>query len=168
MGAFSLWWMRRRWARRVRGELGLPPDPSLQDAIQAVSARRGRPIRLIVEPLQLRVSGYCAQSEDTDYIYVDAHASPLLQHQVVCHELMHLHLGHEPADHRKIDDEVSRALFGVMDPDIVRLVLGRDEYDEDAELEAEIMGTVLLQCLDMSPQRNKALTASFEIGDTGV
>ncbi|MER5770917.1 hypothetical protein [Streptomyces sp. NPDC001985] len=168
MGALSLWWMRWRWSRRIRTELDLPHAPSLQEVIDAVAARRGRPVRLVVEPLELRVSGYCAQSDEADYIYVDANAGPLLQYQVVCHELIHLHLGHEPADQGAVDDEVSRALFSTMSPDVVRLVLGRDAYDERAELEAEIIGTVLLQCIDLSRQTNPALTASFEIGGTGV
>ncbi|GLF96416.1 hypothetical protein [Streptomyces yaizuensis] len=168
MRSLALWWMRWRWARRIRTELSLPEAPSLQEAVDAVAARRGRPIRLVVEPLELRVSGYCAQSDTTDYIFVDAHAGPLLQYQVVCHELIHLHRGHRPADHDTIDDDVAEALFSTVSPDIVRLVLGRDAYDEEAELEAEVIGTVLLQCLDLSRRTNTALSASFELGSTGV
>lgn len=168
MGAVSLWWRRWHWARRIRRDLELSEAPSLQEVIDAVAVKRGRPLVLKVEPLHLRLSGYCGQSESTDYICVDAHASPLLQYQVVCHELMHLYLGHKPAIHEKIDDDVAEALFSTMSPDVVRMVLGRDEYDEDAELEAEMIGTVLLQCIDLSRQSNSALTASLELGGTGV
>jgi hypothetical protein len=166
--AWSVWRMRRKWARRIRKDLALSASPTLQEAIDAVAARRGRPVKLIVEPLPIRVSGYCAQGEAADYIHVDAHASALLQYQVVCHELIHLFRGHTPEAHGALDDETAEALFGTISPDVVRLVLGRDRYEEDAELEAEIIGTVLLQCLDLSQSGNEALTASLEAGRTGV
>ncbi|AXU15758.1 hypothetical protein [Streptomyces clavuligerus] len=168
MRALTLWWMRWRWARRIRTELGLSEAPSLQEVVDAVAARRGRPVRLLVEPLEPRLSGYCAQSDTTDYIVVDANAGPVLQYQVVCHELVHLHRGHRPADHDVLDDETAHALFSTVSPEIVRMVLGRGAYDADAEIEAEVIGTVLLQCLDLSRTPVTALSASFQGGGTGV
>ncbi|MDP9607811.1 ImmA/IrrE family metallo-endopeptidase [Streptomyces hygroscopicus] len=133
--------------RRIRGllrELGLPPHPTLDQVHAAYEVHTQRTLQLIdrdVSPGE--PSGQFEQYLTHDLIYYPKHTSRAHQMLVICHELAHLILGHLPA-HQAID------------PDVVRRVLGRSHYADPAEHEAETVGTLLFQQLNLSPDDGPA------------
>ncbi|MDV6011927.1 ImmA/IrrE family metallo-endopeptidase [Haloechinothrix sp. LS1_15] len=135
---------RQRCEQRVR-ELDLPERTrlTLQQVIDRVSHRRGRAIRLVPMEITAAVEGLWVSSSDEDYIVVESRLTPVHRHQVALHELGHIICGHEGTPESIVD--TSRALLPALDPGHVRRVLGREHADSDAELEAELVGSLLGQ-----------------------
>lgn len=129
----------RRRVRSLLRELGLPPHPTLAELHAAYEARTRRTLRLIEQDVAPgEPTGRYEQYLTQDLIYYPKHTSRAHQLLVVCHELAHLLLGHI----RRPD---------AIDPAVVRRVLGRSHYDDPTEHEAETIGTLLYQQLNLAP-----------------
>ncbi len=130
---------QRRRVRALLKELGLPPHPTLAELHAAYEARTRRTLRLIERDVAPgEPTGTYEQYLTQDRIYYPEHTSPAHQLLVICHELAHLLLGHIPRHH-------------AIDPAVVRRVLGRSHYDDPTEHEAETIGTLLYQQLNLAP-----------------
>lgn len=129
----------RRRVRALLRELGLPPHPTLAELHAAYETRTRRTLRLIEQDVAPgEPTGRYEQYLTQDLIYYPKHTSRAHQLLVVCHELAHLLLGHIPRP-------------DAIDPAVVRRVLGRSHYDDPTEHEAEIVGTLLYQQLNLAP-----------------
>ncbi|MGW7821833.1 ImmA/IrrE family metallo-endopeptidase [Streptomyces puniciscabiei] len=85
--------------------------------------------------------GLWISTEDDDYIFVERRLVPVHQQQVICHEFGHVICDHEASP--VITAESSKLLLPSLNPDMVRRVLGREHSHTDAEIEAELVGSVL-------------------------
>ncbi|MFJ5779956.1 hypothetical protein [Streptomyces sp. NPDC093094] len=182
------------WAttRLIRRSIGLSGVRSLQDLVDIVAAKRGRPITLVEVPLPAEVSGFCARGRDRDYIVVDAGAGELTRLHVSLHELFHLWEEH-PADDTLeplVPDEAVRHLFPGLKPEPVQKVLGRlarqvlpelgpgplqvfgrSHYRKSHERRAETFATVMLQRhleLRTQERRTDYVTSALAHRRTGV
>ncbi|KDN84343.1 hypothetical protein [Kitasatospora cheerisanensis] len=137
--------------RAVARELRLPPLSTVEELCGAVSAHLDRPIR--IAPRRMRVgepSGFVERLPAEDVIHVEQETSGLHRAHIVCHELAHLLCGHlsEPA---RADEDPSLVELPTIDPEMLRLVLGRSHYDDIAEEEAEVLGAELMRILVLAP-----------------
>ncbi|MFI6055867.1 hypothetical protein ACIBCO_38055 [Streptomyces violascens] len=89
------------------------------------------------EPTPGQVSGQYEQHLTEDRIYFPQHTSVAHQAHIICHEIAHLLLAHIPE-------------LDALDPEVARLVLGRSHYTDPAEEQAEVLGTLLWQQLDLA------------------
>lgn len=141
----------RRRMRSVARQLELPPLSTVEELCAAVADRCGRPVRL--EPRRMRVgepSGFVERRADADVIHFEQETSGLHQAHIICHELAHLLCGHL-AEVPPPEADPARVELPTIDPDVLRLVLGRSHYDDAAEEEAEVLGAELLRILVLAP-----------------
>jgi hypothetical protein len=135
--------LRRRLERQLH-VLNVPlPRPFTADEFCARLARtRGRPIHLLpwdttgaMVPCGLWVS-----TDRADYIIYEQATTEILRQHIILHEVAHLVLGHAGA----LDLGVATDVFDVLDPSMVRRVLGRTSaYDADEEREAEVLASLI-------------------------
>ncbi|MEV7871071.1 ParH-like protein [Streptomyces sp. NPDC088124] len=141
---------RRRMRAMVR-ELDLPRTRTVEELCAAVAERTGRQVRLV--PRRMKVgepSGFVERRAEADIVHFEQETSSLHQAHIICHELAHLLCGHL-AEAPTADEEAAEVDLPTLDPDLVRLVLGRSHYDEAAETEAEILGAELTRNLVLAP-----------------
>ncbi|MEU5001554.1 hypothetical protein [Streptomyces sp. NPDC021622] len=128
----------RRKCRALLEQANLPPYTTAHELCERLGAQRGRPIVLIAaEPEPGQVSGQFEQYLTEDRIYYPLHTSAAHQAHIICHEVAHLLLAHIPE-------------LDALDPAVARLVLGRSHYSDPAEEQAEVLGTLLWQQLDLA------------------
>jgi hypothetical protein len=135
--------VRRTCEKRLR-ELWLPAAaPTVEQLVEHVAARRGRPVQLL--PMALGgsgVSGAWIPGERQDHVFFEVATSRWHQTQIIAHELGHMICGHTPALHASIA-QVASVL-----PVAARHMLARDAYSDDQEREAEHMADLLVAHLD--------------------
>ncbi|MFF5566602.1 hypothetical protein ACFY7Z_13365 [Streptomyces sp. NPDC012623] len=154
--------MRRRRSRRT-GEAGpsVPVDPVLDASrsfvrsldlprVASVRELRGYIETLIGEPIQIAPGspadgdtpcGMVVRSGGVHYVRYDPDTSPAHQDHIIAHEFGHLLMGHsgsrvEPASRDGV-------ILGDIETDLWATVLGRTNYAETIEREAEAVGSFL-------------------------
>lgn len=128
------------------GERLLPGDGSIDGFVAAVAAHRGRPVHVLDYPLNSAgPSGFWIGTSSGDYIVCSAGTTPTRRAAIVCHELAHMLLGHEP----EVEDvEAAQAVVQLLAPDLDPLVaarfLARHGYEGPAEKDAEAAATAFV------------------------
>lgn len=135
--------LEERCAERVRS-LGLPLHESLtvEEICEHIGALRQRPVRVVPLP-RISLHGLLVSTEANDYIFVDKRLVPVHRQQVLLHEIGHVVCDHETSS--TLIGDASRVLFPSLDPDLILRVVGRDHTDSDAEIEAEMVGSLIGQ-----------------------
>lgn len=136
--------------RRAKSEFRLidMPHPWSLDAFVAwVSAKRGRPIKLV--PIHsTAASGLCGLwiSRRTDDVVVfEADTSPWHQQQIIVHELAHMLFNHDQGSCGMSDGwRILQDLVPSIDPASVRAVLARTVFTSGQEYEAEMLADLIL------------------------
>ncbi len=123
----------------------VPRSGQLDDLVDAVSKRVGRPIAVIGKNLSPTYSGVWYSNDTVDEIHFPSNVPLIAREAAVCHELAHILLGHEPHSLDQADGEY----FKHIDPTAVRAlrVMHRSVYDEPPEHDAELLATTLLHRL---------------------
>lgn len=119
----------------------MPADGDLAGFLERLGKHRGRPIRILPQKLGggRPTSGFWLPAEHADYLVVDQPTTPSRRNAIVCHEVAHMLLGHEP-------DTASGAIAAAapdLSPELVTRALGRHGYATDDEAEAEQLGTLI-------------------------
>lgn len=141
----------RRRMRTMARQLELPPLSTVEELCAAVAERTGSPIRLVPRRMRLgEPSGFVERRADADVIHFEQETSGLHQAHIICHELAHLLCGHL-AEAPLLDEETAQVELPTIDPEMLRLVLGRSHYDDAAEEEAEVLGAELMRILVLAP-----------------
>ncbi|MDI3405825.1 toxin [Streptomyces cavernicola] len=125
-------------------DLRLPAVAGVRDLVPYVEQRTGRALRL--EPAEVAASesvpcGMWLATRDTHYVFYDPRTSRSHQDHIIAHEF-----GHILKEHRggpALRDKDAAALITHIDPAVVRAVLGRTDYAEHDEREAELIGSYL-------------------------
>ena len=142
--------LRHRCRQHLR-RLSLEPNSCTVEAIlAAVTERTGRPIH-VVEISMSKASGcgLWVAVATRDYICVDASSRPLLRRHTLLHEL-----GHIVFDHRGLPDFAAMAAgLDTLDPEMVRRVLGRTDFRDGAEREAETFADIAAEWCDRLDHR---------------
>lgn len=130
-------------------EAYLPVPWSIEELTEALGAHRARLIRLLPWTFPAAPeapSGLWVATDQADYVFYDAEASPARREQIIGHELGHLLLGHTPRLSEAFDGLIE-ALAPSVSPELARQVLAmaRTGYAEAEEAAAELFGTSLLR-----------------------
>ncbi|RLU79931.1 hypothetical protein CTZ27_35870 [Streptomyces griseocarneus] len=120
--------------RAFVASLGLPPAASVRDLRSFVEKRIGQAIHIAPHDRAdgSLPCGMVIASGGANYIGYDPETSPAHQDHIIAHELAHLLKGHR-----------GEPLVNDLDADLLATILGRTDYDEDAEREAELIGSLL-------------------------
>ena len=135
--------VRRRSEGFVTG-LGLPPVAGVRDLVPEIERRTGRALSLQAAELEASQSIPCGMwlaTRDTHYVFYDPRTSRAHQDHIIAHEF-----GHILKDHRggpTLPSKDGSGLISHIDPSVVRMVLGRTDYAEHDEMEAELIGCYL-------------------------
>lgn len=123
----------------------VPRSGQLDDLVDAVSTKIGRPITVVGKDLPAMYSGVWCSDDSNDEIHVPSNVPMIAREAAVCHELAHIMLGHEP--HSVV--QPAGNYFQHIDPGAVRAlrVMHRSVYDEPIEHDAELLATMLLHRL---------------------
>ncbi len=84
--------------RAVRAARKLAPrDGNPDELVSNVAAHRGRPIVMMPMPLPAEApSGMWVSTETNDYLIYPAETTPTRRTAVICHEVGHMLMGHDP------------------------------------------------------------------------
>lgn len=130
-----------RRAIAVGGDL-VPASGEVAAFVEAVAAHRGRALRLL--PFDLgpdAPSGLWVKTAESDYVLYDANASAQQRDAIICHELAHMLLQHDPGENgAELGQLVDTPLISA---DVAARFLPRHGYADDAEADAENVATHL-------------------------
>ncbi|MBW5420697.1 hypothetical protein GKQ77_03815 [Streptomyces sp. BG9H] len=132
--------------------MALPASGDIAELCACLGERRGRPIHLL--PIAMRAAQPCGlwiASDQADFIVFEARTTRPHQEHIIVHELAHMICGHRSSS--SLDDATARLVFPDLDPKLVRDILGRTNYSDTQEREAEMVASLILTT------RNSGLTA---------
>ena len=132
----------RKVNKATRAALQLmPEDGDLDQLLQNLARRRGRPITVVERKLHESglPSGLWLIGRDRDYIMVEADAGPSRRAVILSHEIAHMMFGHEGSS---VPDLVRQATPD-LNPALIERVLHRDSYDTCDESDAEEVATLI-------------------------
>ena len=142
-----LTWRQQRKAAR-EGRSLIPATGLVDDLVTAVGASRGRPFRIIGAPLRgTMTSGAWVPTAQADYVLYPQSASPTRREAVICHELGHVLLQHDPALHDALTPELLGQIAPSVSQSTARAMLFRSSYTNQEEADAEYVGTILATAL---------------------
>ncbi|MGW7089989.1 hypothetical protein ACWGH2_41770 [Streptomyces sp. NPDC054871] len=135
-------------SRAFLDSLNLPDVDSVRALTPFVEARTGRPILLIPVahdqmPEALDADAPCGMwlaTDTSDHIFYDADTSTAHADVIIGHELAHMLKGHRDQGSPVGD---LGGLLPDLDPAVIRILLGRTQYTEPDEHEAEMLGSLL-------------------------
>jgi hypothetical protein len=134
--------LRQRCERLLR-EVEVPEPFDVHAFANAISHRRGRPLRLLTKSSTLGPCGMWLALPDADLVFYEAATSRLHREHIIVHELAHLLAAHEPAE--PLDLALLGNLLPSLDPAVIRQVLARTTYSAVEEQEAEMLASLVLQ-----------------------
>jgi hypothetical protein len=133
----------RRRCRRLLNELDIRPPLDVTELCRRLGTQRGKPIRLVEHPIPIPGPfGVWIATETADYILYQQHTSKSHQDHIVLHEIGHMIAGHQGEEH---ENQAIEQLLPGMQPAAVRRSLLRTSYDNEHELEAETVATIILE-----------------------
>ncbi|HEV3355462.1 MAG TPA: hypothetical protein VG247_01645 [Pseudonocardiaceae bacterium] len=133
----------RRRCRRLLNELDIRPPLDVTELCRKLGEQRGKPIRLVEHPIPVPGPfGVWIATESADYILYQQHTSRSHQDHIVLHEIGHMIAGHRGEEQ---ENELIEGLLPGAEPSAVRRALSRTSYDNEHELEAETVATIILE-----------------------
>ncbi|GAA1234337.1 hypothetical protein GCM10009665_25700 [Kitasatospora nipponensis] len=139
---------RRLWRRCQRLVRTLPlPDPlGLPALADALAERLGRPVEFLPMPAgSLGTCGVLVSTDRAEYIGYPTGTTVLHQQHIVLHEVGHLLCGHL---NEALAAPAGSAALGRLAPhlstELIHRMLGRDEYSDVQEREAELFASLVL------------------------
>ncbi|MEV6423917.1 toxin [Streptomyces sp. NPDC051662] len=138
----------RRTCRLLVENLDVPSTvTSVRDLLPHIEEVSGRPIRL--EPTVTNTAEPCGmwvRTTDVDHIFYDPRTSPAHADHIIAHELGHILRGHNSLAAAP-EQPVTERFFNTLDPETVRMILGRTTYEYQDEEEAETIASLLQQSI---------------------
>jgi len=123
----------------------VPASGVVDDLVTTASRVRNRPVHLLPSDLGPEApTGMWISTERAEYIVYPADSSSAERAAVICHELAHMFLGHQPEAQVDQLTQMATTVAPSIHPDVARRFLGRHGYVEKAEVEAERLATVLV------------------------
>lgn len=141
--------MNRSQHERLAGIVATLPVPApwdLQVFLQALGEQRDRPI--LLHPIAGSrttdtPTGLWLPTFEADHIFYEHQTSKPHQDHIVCHEVGHMVLRHQP-DPANPGHYLRRKVFQHLDTELVDLVRARTSYQLVEEQEAETVATLIL------------------------
>jgi hypothetical protein len=133
----------------LKAGLALPDPWNMDLLIERVAETIGKPIRVVPHPdlaTDRFPCGLVVERTDDIVIIYDSTSSGYHGDHIVLHEIAHLLLDHAAPDHDRPASIVNAAqtLLGEIDAAKVLRVLGRTDYDEAEESQAELFASLVM------------------------
>lgn len=133
-----------RKARKIAVRL-VPETGDVDDFVQAVARHRGRRIVTMAQELGLgSPTGYWISTTDAEYVVYPVDSNDAQRAVIICHELAHMLLDHQPPEGVLDLDELAPSIA----PEVAARFLKRHGFDDALEADAENMATQLATELD--------------------
>jgi len=117
----------------------------VDDLVSAVGEERKRPVHLLPANLGPDApTGMWISTERGEYVVFPLDASSAERTAVICHELAHMLLGHQPEAQMDRLSQMATTVAPSIDPLVAQRFLYRHGYAEKVEAEAERHATVLV------------------------
>ncbi|MFJ9963911.1 M48 family metalloprotease [Streptomyces avermitilis] len=132
----------RRGSQDFVQSLQLPPVASVRDLLPFVGEHIGQSIQL--QPAEVGESVPCGMwiaTRTASYVFYDPDTSPAHQDHIIAHEFGHMLKGHRGS--RTLPTPDAGGLLTLLDPALIQAVLGRTDYAQHDEQEAEMVGSYL-------------------------
>ncbi|GIJ21975.1 ImmA/IrrE family metallo-endopeptidase [Micromonospora lutea] len=144
-----MWHQKRRAHRLLRRlDVTLPVPLTIPALVATLEEERGRPIQFVAMTVD-EPAGPCGlwlATAETDYVLYNRDSSPVLQVQTTLHELMHIALKHTGA---AVDDDATPHIeCGDADRAVTMLARSSASFDQQQEMDAELLATYLGARLD--------------------
>jgi hypothetical protein len=136
--------LRRNCESRLQ-DLQIPEPFDIDVLCDMLAKRRGRPMRFtsLPEPRVIDTpSALWIAYEDEDVIFVEDATSPFHREHLIAHELGHMLCNHVTP--LRLEGDYAKRLVPDLDPDLIKLMLGRTSYTTEQEREAETLATLIL------------------------
>ncbi|AXK35858.1 hypothetical protein DVA86_27780 [Streptomyces armeniacus] len=137
----------QRACREFVHSLGLPRVDSIGSLIPVVERRTGCRIRVEEAPRECDtdVCGLWIRAHDVDHVFVHRDTSRAHQDHIIAHELAHILCEHRPPEAGGITlpTTITERLMPSLDPELIRMILGRTNYEYQDEREAELIASHL-------------------------
>jgi hypothetical protein len=122
----------------------IPVSGDLDEFVARVASSRGRPITLMsIHVPDGAPSGLWIATARHDYIVYPDDADPQWKSAIICHEIAHMMLGHDPEPGTSDLAAIAASAAPNIDPAVAARFLRRHGYAEAAEAAAEQLGTRL-------------------------
>lgn len=151
--------MRRRTRRRsvAQARRLVPASGELAELVEAVARLRSRRVVLLPSAIPADApSGLWVVTDRADYLAFPGDASATRRVAVVCHELAHMLLGHQPQAGTDTALMLAAVAAPSLDPAVARRLLARHGYDAVDEADAEALGTYLAAALASRERAHRA------------
>jgi len=123
----------------------VPASGVVDDLVAAVGQARSRTVHLLPSDLEPGApTGIWISTDQAEYVVYPANASSAERAAVICHELAHMLLGHQPEAELDRLSQMATTVAPNIDPAVARRFLGRHGYGETVEAEAERLATILV------------------------
>jgi hypothetical protein len=164
-------------ARLIRKDFGLLGVQDIDNLVELVAHRRGKPITVLYLALPSRVSAFCIATPERDFVAVDVNASELTQLNAIAHELGHLlfddseeaEVPLETGDGSPLPRDLALQLAPALNPDAVTAFFERSHYDSRIERKVEAFATMMLdRNIAFRQPETHGFTATFTHRRTGV
>lgn len=149
-------------------ELPIPVPWDRDIFIENLAVMRGRAIRLIPTDTAALADSPCGlwlACDDEDLILHEMGTTEYHIDQIVGHEVGHILLAHGQNGEDRFDTARSRKLFRQALPDIdfeaVRAVLGRRDYANDEERDAEMFASLLMIAAAEAAEKHSMMRSAF-------
>jgi len=130
--------VRERCERQIR-RLGFSGPLHVQTLVDELVRQRGRPIHLLPMPEgPANPSGLCISAESAEYVFYESGSTGIHREHIILHEIGHLAFGHSGAVN------LAGVLAPSIDPEVARTMLGRHDYSDEQEQEAEMFATLIM------------------------
>jgi hypothetical protein len=123
--------------------MNIVPPLRVDVLCEHLGQRRGRPIRLLAYPLPVPGPfGLWLDAGIADYIVYQAETTPMHQDHIILHEVGHILADHDSDD---ADEAYWRQALPDLSPEMIKRALRRTHYDTQAEQQAELVATIIMQ-----------------------
>lgn len=140
---------------RSRAVRMVPASGLVDDLVAAVSREQNRAVHLLPADLGPEApTGMWISTDQAEYIVFPADASSAERAAVICHELAHMLLGHQPEAQVDRLSQMATTVAPSIDSEVAHRFLRRHGYVEKVEAEAERLATVLVTQLARNAESN--------------
>lgn len=150
----------RQASKRYVRTLGLPSSTNIRDLLPEIERRTQRTIHL--SPAEVDWEAPCGMwiaTERAHYVFYDPRTSRAHQDHIIAHEFAHILKGHK--GEMKVSASAVSGVLTLLDPDLIQTLLGRTQYDDREELEAELVGSYMQEHVRF--HQNRRVDASNEM-----
>ncbi|WP_231752687.1 MULTISPECIES: hypothetical protein [Bacteria] len=151
-------------------QLPIPVPWDRRTFVENFAHQRGRPIRLIPTDTAAFIDSPCGLwliKDDEDIIVHEAGTTDYHIDQIVCHEIGHMVLEHRsgPREGNRVGPtaiaELCRSILPDLEPALIRTVLGRTDYADEQERDAERFASVLMLAAAEAAQSQSMMRSAF-------